>query len=86
MVDLKLVSGNSTSTVVPRPVTFKVRANVEVMEYIQLLPKALNEEFLKIQKMWKTLKQAVQKEYCAIRRFTWNLSSSDINNLKRSAT
>ena len=27
MVDLKLVSGNSTSRVVPRPVTFKVRAN-----------------------------------------------------------
>lgn len=27
MVDLKLVRGNSTSRVVPRPVTFKVRAN-----------------------------------------------------------
>lgn len=27
MVDLKLVSGNSTSRVVPSPVTFSVRAN-----------------------------------------------------------
>lgn len=63
MVDLKLVSGNSTSRVVPRPVTFKVRANrgdgvhsTSSKSSEWGVPKNLED-------MWKTiiLKQAVQE-------------------------
>lgn len=63
MVDLKLVSGNSTSRVVPRPVTFKVRANrgdgvhsTSSKSSEWGVPKNLED-------VWKTiiLKQAVQE-------------------------